>query len=266
MSAFRTLDDAGDLKGKRVLVRVDLNVPTADGKVTDDTRIRAVAPTIKEIAAKGGKVILLAHFGRPKGGPEAKYSLKQVVPALVAILGLKVAFAEDCIGPAAEKAVAAMENGGVLVLENTRFHPGEEKNDPEFVAASGQARRRLRQRCVLRRAPRPRLDRRAGPQAAGLRRPCHAARDRGAADGARRLEAAGGGDHRRRQGVVQDRDPRASRRQGRRARHRRRHGQHLPPRQGNEDRQVARRTGPHRDGQSHHGRRQQGRLHDRASR
>lgn len=134
MTAFRTLDQA-DVKGKRVLVRVDLNVPMADGKVADDTRIRAVAPTIAEIAGKGGKVILLAHFGRPKGGPEAAFSLRQVVPALVAVLDRPVAFVEDCIGPAAEAAVAAMKDGDVLLLENTRFHKAEEKNDAEFVAA-----------------------------------------------------------------------------------------------------------------------------------
>jgi phosphoglycerate kinase len=134
MTAFRTLDQA-DVKGKRVLVRVDLNVPMADGKVADDTRIRAVAPTIAEIAGKGGKVILLAHFGRPKGGPEAAFSLRQVVPALAAVLGRPVAFAEDCIGPTAEAAVAAMKDGDVLLLENTRFHKAEEKNDADFVAA-----------------------------------------------------------------------------------------------------------------------------------
>jgi phosphoglycerate kinase len=134
MTAFRTLDQA-DVKGKRVLVRVDLNVPMADGKVADDTRIRAVAPTITEIAGKGGRVILLAHFGRPKGGPEATFSLRQVVPALSAVLGRPVAFAEDCVGPTAEAAVAAMKDGDVLLLENTRFHKAEEKNEAEFVAA-----------------------------------------------------------------------------------------------------------------------------------
>ena len=134
MTAFRTLDDA-DLKGKRVLVRVDLNVPVADGKVSDDTRIRAVAPTITEIADKGGKVILLAHFGRPKGKPNPEMSLEQVVPALRDVIGRPVAFARDCIGPDAEAAVAAMKGGDVLLLENTRFHAGEEKNDDAFVAA-----------------------------------------------------------------------------------------------------------------------------------
>jgi phosphoglycerate kinase len=132
MTAFRTLDDV-DVKGKRVLVRVDLNVPMADGKVSDDTRIRAVAPTIREISDKGGKVILLAHFGRPKDGPDPKFSLKQVVPAVAAVLGKTIGFAPDCIGPEAAAAVDAMRNGDVLVLENTRFHKGEEKNDAAFT-------------------------------------------------------------------------------------------------------------------------------------
>jgi phosphoglycerate kinase len=134
MSAFRTLDSA-DVKGKRILCRVDLNLPMADGKVADDTRVRAVAPTIRELADKGGRVILLAHFGRPKGGPEEKYSLKQILPAVSGVIGRPVAFAEDCIGPKAETAVAAMKDGDILLLENTRFHKGEEKNDPEFTAA-----------------------------------------------------------------------------------------------------------------------------------
>ncbi len=132
-SAFRTLDGV-DLKGKRVLIRIDLNVPMADGKVADDTRIRASAPTIREVADKGGKAILLAHFGRPKDGPDPKFSLKPVVPAVAAVLGKPVAFAEDCVGPVAEKAIAAMKDGDVLVLENTRFHKGEEKNDPALTA------------------------------------------------------------------------------------------------------------------------------------
>ena len=134
MTAFRTLDQA-DVKGKRALVRVDLNVPVADGKVTDDTRIRAAAPTINEIAGKGGKVILLAHFGRPKNGSEAQFSLRQVVPALSSVIGRPVAFAEDCVGDKAEAAVAAMKDGDVLLLENTRFHKAEEKNEADFVAS-----------------------------------------------------------------------------------------------------------------------------------
>ncbi len=134
MSAFKTLDDA-DVKGKRVLVRVDLNVPMEAGTVTDDTRIRAVLPTIGEIADKGGKVVLLAHFGRPKDGPEAKYSLAQIVEPLASRLGRPVAFAADSIGPVAADAIAAMKDGDVLLLENTRFYKGEEKNDPAHVAA-----------------------------------------------------------------------------------------------------------------------------------
>lgn len=135
MTAFRTLDDAGSLKGKRVLLRVDVNVPMEDGRVTDATRIERVVPTIREIADGGGRVILLAHFGRPKGKREPKDSLEPVVPALTAALGRPVAFAQDCVGEAAAAAVAGLKDGDVLLLENTRYHAGEEKNDPAFVAA-----------------------------------------------------------------------------------------------------------------------------------
>jgi len=128
----RTLDDAGDLKGKRVLVRVDLNVPMENGRVTDATRIERVLPTIQEIADKGGKVILLAHFGRPKGR-DPKESLRPVAQGVSEHVGKPVAFADDCIGEAAAKAVAALNDGDVLLLENTRFHPEEEKNDPAFA-------------------------------------------------------------------------------------------------------------------------------------
>lgn len=133
MTAFRTLDDA-DLAGKRVLVRVDLNVPMEDGKVSDTTRIDRILPTIREIADKGGKVVLLAHFGRPKGRDD-KNSLRQVVPALTEALGRPVTFVEDCIGDDVAKALTAAKNGDVLLLENTRFHAGDEKNDAEFVRA-----------------------------------------------------------------------------------------------------------------------------------
>jgi phosphoglycerate kinase len=130
---FRTLDQA-DVKGKRVLVRIDLNVPVEAGKVADTTRIERVAPTIREIADKGGKVILLSHFGRPKGF-DRKDSLKPFAPAIADVLARPVAFAEDCIGEKAAAAVNAMKAGDILCLENTRFHKGEEKNDPAFVAA-----------------------------------------------------------------------------------------------------------------------------------
>jgi phosphoglycerate kinase len=129
---FRTLDDV-DVKGKRVLLRVDLNVPMENGRVTDATRLERVAPTITEISAKGGKVILLAHFGRPKG-PDPKESLKPVAADLSRVIGKPVAFADDCIGVSAQTAVAAMKDGDILCLENTRFHKEEEKNDPAFVA------------------------------------------------------------------------------------------------------------------------------------
>ena len=132
MSSFRTLDQA-DVKGKRVLLRVDLNVPMENGKITDATRIERVAPTITELADKGGKVIMLAHFGRPKG-PDPKESLKPVAAAVAHIVKRHVGFAEDCIGDKAATAIAAMKPGDILCLENTRFHKGEEKNDPAFVA------------------------------------------------------------------------------------------------------------------------------------
>jgi phosphoglycerate kinase len=133
-NSFRTLDDA-DLGSKRVLVRVDLNVPMENGRVTDATRIDRILPTIREIADKGGKVILLAHFGRPKGGPDEANSLKPIAPTLAEHLGKPVAFASDCIGEPAKAAIAKMHDGDVLLLENTRFHKGEEKNDPAFVDA-----------------------------------------------------------------------------------------------------------------------------------
>ena len=129
---FRTLEDA-EIAGKRVLLRVDLNVPTEGGRVTDTTRIDRVAPTIEEIAGKGGKVILLAHFGRPKGGPDEANSLKPVAAAVAEIVKRPVAFCTDCIGETAAAAIARMKNGDVLLLENTRFYKGEEKNDPAHV-------------------------------------------------------------------------------------------------------------------------------------
>jgi phosphoglycerate kinase len=126
---FRTLDDL-QVKGKRVLVRADLNVPVADGKVTDTTRIARQAPTIRELAEKGAKVIVLSHFDRPKGAVVPSMSLRPLVQPLSDAVGRKVAFADDCIGPVAEAAVAALKDGEVLLLENTRFHKGEEDNDP----------------------------------------------------------------------------------------------------------------------------------------
>jgi phosphoglycerate kinase len=133
MAGFPTLDDL-ELSGKRVLLRVDLNVPMHDGKVTDATRIERLVPTIRELSDKGAKVVLMSHFGRPKGKPDPALSLRPLVPALAAALdGGPVAFAEDCVGPQAEAAVARLRNGEILLLENLRFHAEEEKNDPAFA-------------------------------------------------------------------------------------------------------------------------------------
>jgi phosphoglycerate kinase len=140
MAGFRTLDTIGNVSGKRVLVRVDLNVPMADGKVSDATRIERVAPTITELSGKGAKVILLAHFGRPKDGPDAALSLAPIAAATAEVIGRPVGFAADCIGEKAASAVSAMKDGDVLLLENTRFYKAEEKNEPAFVeqlAANG---------------------------------------------------------------------------------------------------------------------------------
>jgi phosphoglycerate kinase len=134
MAAFQTLDQA-DLQGKRVLVRVDFNVPMEDGKVTDDTRLRAALPTIEKLRKGGAKVILLAHFDRPKGKVAPSMSLRLIVEPLAKVLGHPVAFADDCIGPHARAAVAALRPGDVLLLENVRFHAGEEANDRKFADA-----------------------------------------------------------------------------------------------------------------------------------
>ena len=133
MTQFKTLDDA-DVTGKRVLLRVDLNVPIKDGEVGDRTRIERILPTIREIADKGGRVILLAHFGRPKGQPNPEMSLEPLAPVLSQMLGTPVGFADDCVGPVAAGIVAALKDGNVVLLENTRFHAGEEKNDEEFAS------------------------------------------------------------------------------------------------------------------------------------
>ncbi len=131
---FRTLKDAGDLKGKRVLLRVDLNVPVKNGTVTDATRIERVAPTIRALSDAGAKVAILAHFERPKGKRVPEMSLKPVAAAVAKVVGRPVKFVDDCIGAEAEAAVKNLADGGIAVLENTRFHAGEEANDPAFVA------------------------------------------------------------------------------------------------------------------------------------
>jgi phosphoglycerate kinase len=130
----RTLDDL-DLGDRRVLVRVDLNVPMAEGRVSDDTRIRAVVPTIREVIDRGGVPLLLSHFGRPKGEAIPALSLRPVAGPLAEALGAPVEFCPSCIGPRVAAAVEELPPGAALLLENTRFHPGEEKNDPDFAAA-----------------------------------------------------------------------------------------------------------------------------------
>ena len=134
--SFKTLNDLpSDLTGKRVLVRVDLNVPTQDGKVSDDTRLRAAVPTVSELSDRGAKVLLLSHFGRPKGQKRPDMSTALLVRPLSELLGRPVRFVEDCQGPEAERAIETMQPGSIAILENTRFHAGEEKNDPELTKA-----------------------------------------------------------------------------------------------------------------------------------
>ena len=132
---FKTLDDMGDITGKVVLVREDLNVPMQDGSVSDDTRLRAAMPTILELADRGAKVLILAHFGRPKGQKNPEFSLSKITRPLTQVLGREVQFIPDCQGEAATDGIKVMRNGDIAILENTRFHAGEEKNDPALVDA-----------------------------------------------------------------------------------------------------------------------------------
>ncbi|HEX3208706.1 MAG TPA: phosphoglycerate kinase, partial [Geminicoccaceae bacterium] len=135
MTSLRKLDDL-EVEGRTVLVRLDLNVPMQGGEVTDKSRIERSVPTVRELVEKKAKVVVLAHFGRPKGKRESSMSLRPLCrPLSEALGGIPVGFAEDCIGEAAERAVAALKPGAVLLLENLRFHPGEEKNDPAFADA-----------------------------------------------------------------------------------------------------------------------------------
>jgi phosphoglycerate kinase len=138
--AFRTLDDLGDIKGKCALVRVDLNVPMADGRVTDETRMRALLPTVLELADKGAKVLLLAHFGRPKGAKHSEMSVSMVLDALQEVLGREIMFVPEIASDVVAQSIGILADGDIALLENTRFWPGEESNDPELaraVAANG---------------------------------------------------------------------------------------------------------------------------------
>lgn len=138
MGAFKTLDDIGDVNGKVVMVRVDLNLPMDGGRVTDLTRVRASAPTILELAEKGAKVLLLAHFGRPKGQRSSTQSLSMVIDAVQEVLGKEVMFVPEVAGPVVAQSVGILRPGDLAILENTRFWPGEEANDPAFAKAIAQ--------------------------------------------------------------------------------------------------------------------------------
>jgi phosphoglycerate kinase len=136
MSTLRTLEhlDLESLRGVRIFVRVDFNVPLEGDRVTDDTRLREALPTVRELSAAGARLLLASHCGRPKGQPNPKYSLRPVAKRLAELLGRDVAFAEDCVGPRAQAAAAALGDGDICLLENLRYHAGEEKNDPAFAA------------------------------------------------------------------------------------------------------------------------------------
>ena len=226
-------------KGKRVLVRVDFNVPMDDGKVTDDTRLGAALPTIDELAARAAKVILLAHFDRPKGKRVPAMSLKPVVEPLAKLLGRAGGLRRRLRRPKRRAtAVAAMQPGDVLLLENLRFHAGEEKNDPAFADALAQVGD-LYVNDAFSAAHRAHASTEgARPPAAGL---CRRAmrRELDALDAALgNPEAAGAGHRRRLQGLDQARPAQQPGRQAGQAGHRRRHGQHLPARPGPRRRRV----------------------------
>ena len=166
----KTIEDV-DVAGKRVLVRVDFNVPQDEtGRITDDRRIRAALPTIQYLMAHQARVVLASHLGRPKGGPEPKYSLQPVAARLSELLGQPVPLAPDSVGDAVKAQVNALGDGDVLLLENVRFYPQEEKNDPAFAAAARRPRRPVRQRRLRHGPPRPRLHRGRRPPPARLRR------------------------------------------------------------------------------------------------
>ena len=235
-----------------MLLRVDLNVPMENGRVTDATRLERVAPTITEISDKGGKVILLAHFGRPKGR-DAKDSLKPVAAALAQVIKKPVAFADDCIGEAAAKAVAAMKDGDILCLENTRFHKEEEKNDPAFVAELAKLGD-IWVNDAFSAAHRAH----ASTEGLGHKLPAYAGRTMQAELDAlgKALEAPtkpviaiiGGAKVSTKIDLLENLVT-----QGRCAGDRRRHGQHLPARAGRRRRQVAGGEGSRRDRAAHHG-------------
>ena len=192
------LEDDGciDVAGKRVIVRADLNVPVKDGKVTDATRLERVLPGLKALADRGAKVIVISHFGRPKNGPDPDLSLKPIAQSMQELLGRPIAFGADSIGEPAAATVAGLKNGDVAVLENLRFHKGEEKNDPEIRVGACEARRHLRRGRILVRTPCARFDGRADALSSVIRRSATDGRDQRASNGARKAGATDGGGRR----------------------------------------------------------------------
>ena len=238
--AARTVSDL-DVSGRKVLVRVDFNVPIKNGAITDDTRIRASLPTIEQLLDRGATVILASHLGRPKGKPNPEFSLEPIAARLSQLLGGRpVQFAADSVGEQAQAAIEAAGKGGVVLLENLRFHAEEEKNDPAFARAARRAGRRLRQRRVRLGAPRPCLDRRHRPsRQGGGGRAADGQGGRVSRPGARKPGAPVRRRARRRQGLRQARSDREPDRQGRRAADRRRDGLHVPQGARRRGRQVA---------------------------
>ncbi len=238
LTKFKTLRDI-EVGGKRVVVREDLNVPMKDGAVADDTRIVAALETLRYLRDRGARSIVLSHLGRPDGKVVPALSLRPVAAELHARLGSTVAFAPDCVGPAAQNAVAALSDGDVLLLENVRFHPEEEDERSGLRPATRLARRTVRQRRLRDRAPRACLDRGHRARPAVRRRLPHGS-------GTRRARAPDD----RSDATLRLRDRwRESQRQGRRlyepgrarrrVRDRRRHGEHVPRRAGRRGRNVA---------------------------
>jgi hypothetical protein len=263
MARFRTLDDL-DPRGKRVLLRADLNLPVKDGKITDRTRIERLAPTLRELLDKGARLIVCSHFGRPKGKPVPEMSLRPMAEALSATLNRPVALAGDCVGPGGRSRGARLKDGEALLLENTRFHAGEEENDP----ALAQGLARLADAYVndaFSAAHRAHASTEAWRGCCRLRRQADAGGAGGAGRRARQPEPAGGRHRRRRQGLHQARPARQPVAQGGRAGDRRRHGEHLHRRAGPRRRQVAPGSGDARHRAPHPGGRAERQLRDPAA-
>ena len=252
LSRIRTIDGV-DVEGKRVLVRVDFNVPIEGGAVADATRITRVSPTIAKLAGKGAKVVVLSHLGRPKGAISADSSLRPVAKKMQeAMPGTVVRFIGDCMGEEVRRGLATLRPGDVAALKNVRFYPGEEKNDPRF-AESRRAWRPLCQRCVLIGSSGACLDRGHRRSVALLRGPADDGRDQRARPSPRNARPAGYGHCRRRQGLDQDRGPDQSCDAHGPARGRRRHGHHVPAGARQGGREVVMRARFRADGQGHHG-------------